>query len=455
MSTHLADHEPLYSATNRAERFTYGELAVDAATGELRCSYRLDGRAFTEVIEFGPGLEWSPSALEAARLVHLLAGVSYFKAGAPPILDLGRTVVRPGEREFLRRYYRGGLGEYAYVNGLDLGDLAVVGGAEEGPVAAAALAEPPAGGPLVPFGGGIDSLVTTDVVTSVRTGTALYVNNTGAAIERAAAATGLPIVRTRRVIDPELIRLSRASAVLNGHVPITAILSAMAVLAAVLRGRPEVVMSNEWSASRGNLELGGRVVNHQYSKSMEHEQAFRSVLQGALGREVDWYSFLRPFSELWVARRFAGLPQYHRVVHSCNRAFYLDESQRLDRWCGRCDKCCFIDLVLSPFTPASTLGDIFDGREPLGDPSLLPVFRSLLGLSEDPKPFECVGDLDESRTAVTLAAERPDRQGSPVLDALLGEMGQAAADARARADRFLAPLGEHAIPSDLLAAALG
>src|SRR5690242_18810876 len=110
-------------------------------------------------------------------------------------------------------------------------------------------------------------------------------------------------------------------------------------MAAVLDGRDAVVMSNEWSASIPTLEVDGRAVNHQYSKSAAFEAAFRTALAG-VGR-VSYFSALRPFTELWVAQRFAGLTQYHRTFRSCNRAFHLDESLRLDHWCGRCDKCCF------------------------------------------------------------------------------------------------------------------
>ena len=68
------------------------------------------------------------------------------------------------------------------------------------------------------------------------------------AIERPAAVTGLPVVRADREIDPQLLR-SRELGFLNGHVPVTGIISAIAVMAAALDGRDAVVMSNEWSAS--------------------------------------------------------------------------------------------------------------------------------------------------------------------------------------------------------------
>ena len=194
-------------------------------------------------------------------------------------------------------------------------------------------------------------------------------------------------------------------------------------------------MSNEWSASIPTLEVNGSPVNHQYSKSGAFEAAFRGVLAGALGPDFAYFSALRPFSELWVARRFAALTQYHDTFRSCNRAFHIDKSLRLDHWCGHCDKCCFIDLILAPFVPAADLERIFGGHEPLGgddsapDPAsaeagagLADKFRSLLGTSPTSKPFECVGEVGECRAAALLAAQRPDRAGTKLLQVLAAEL---------------------------------
>nr|MDA8343017.1 hypothetical protein [Actinomycetota bacterium] len=122
---------------------------------------------------------------------------------------------------------------------------------------------------------------------------------------------------------------------------------------------------------------------------------------------------------------FAALERYHDVFRSCNRAFYTDPAQRLDHWCGTCDKCCFIDLVLSPFLGEDELRRIFGSHEPLATPALEPIFRSLLGAG--PRPFECVGDEGECRTAAVLAARRPDRAAYPMLQhlaQLAGEEGE-------------------------------
>jgi UDP-N-acetyl-alpha-D-muramoyl-L-alanyl-L-glutamate epimerase len=262
------------------------------------------------------------------------------------------------------------------------------------------------------------------------------------AIERPAAVTGLPVVRAGREIDGQLLR-SAELGFLNGHVPVTGILSAIAVMAALLDGRDAVVMSNEWSASVATLQVGGRPINHQYSKSMEFEAGFRRVLADALGGRVAYFSALRPFTELWVARKFAELTQYHSTFRSCNRAFHIDPAARLDHWCGRCDKCCFIDLILAPFLPAGDLRQIFGGAEPLADPSLADRFRALLGTSAASKPFECVGEIGECRAAAVLAAGRPDRAGTALLQALAAEFpppGQPTIEA------LLRPVGEHWIP---------
>ena len=114
---------------------------------------------------------------------------------------------------------------------------------------------------------------------------------------------------------------------------------------------------------------------------------------------------------------------------SCNRAFHLDPASRLDRWCGECDKCCFIDLVLAPFMPAAELPAVFAGREPLADPALLgTVPRPGRALGGSPKPFECVGEMRRvPGRGGLLAAARPDRDGNAVLRALVAEVGPAPA----------------------------
>ncbi|MGH3189677.1 MAG: hypothetical protein ACRDPY_32655 [Streptosporangiaceae bacterium] len=436
--------------------FRYENWTADAEQGALTCRYSLDGREFAERVTLRPGPRWhTEAARAAARLVFLLAGVSYYKTAAPPVIDLGGTALTDTELDFLREFYLQGLGEFAYRNDLDLSALQLLapGGTTPPippPLLGRLLAPPnPPGRALVPFGGGIDSIVVVERVRP-KADVALFVVSRPAdrfaAIEAPAAVPGLPVVRAERKIDPQLLR-SAELGFRNGHVPVTGILSAIAVLAAVLENRDTVVMSNEWSASIPTLEYQGRPVNHQYSKSASFEAAFRGVLAAGPAGLPDYFSWLRDRTELWVGQEFAGLEQYHGSFRSCNKAFYTDPARRLDHWCGQCDKCCFIDLILAPFLSAAALHQIFAATgEPLRDASLAGKFRALLGAGT--KPFECVGEVNECRAAVLLAARRDDRKGDRLLRELAGEVA-ARPDAPADADvaAMLAPVGEAFVPA--------
>jgi hypothetical protein len=438
------------AAPARGQVFRYEGFAADAERGLLTCRYSLDGREFAERVTLAPGPAWdTPAARAAARIVYLLAGVSYYKTAAPPVIDLGDTALTGRERAFLREFYLSGLGEYAYRNGLDLSGLRIEAPvAMDDPAPATARAANPR--PLIPFGGGIDSIVTVEGVRAKAGDIALFVvsrpGDRFAAIEQPAAVSGLPVIRAGREIDPQLLR-SQELGFLNGHVPVTGIISAIAVLAAVLTDRTAVVMSNEWSASVPTLEHDGRAVNHQWSKSAAFEASFRALLQADPAGLPDYFSALRDRTELWVAERFAALTQYHSTFRSCNRAFHLDQQKRLDHWCGQCDKCCFIDLILAPFMSAEQLKKVFThGSEPLENPELKPKFQTLLGAGT--KPFECVGEVNECRAAVVLAAARPDRAAATLLQELAAEVtGRPDAPTEAEIEAMGHPVGASFVPA--------
>ena len=127
----------------RGRVFRYEGFATDPERGLLTCRYSLDGREFAERVSLAPGPRWdTPAARAAARLVFLLAGVSYYKTAAPPVIDLGEHRADRAERAFLREFYLQGLGEYAYHNDLDLSDLRIE--APTAPAPAEASAETPA-----------------------------------------------------------------------------------------------------------------------------------------------------------------------------------------------------------------------------------------------------------------------------------------------------------------------
>ena len=476
MSTQTADAATAPQA-RRGREFRYESYRIDPASGLLSCRYSLDGRPFGERVTFHPmgQARWdSPAVAAAARLVFLLAGVSAYKTAAPPVINTGETALTPRRAGFPphvlhrragrvrlpqrnrpvrpahRRPGRAGTSRAgAHCAGHPCAGHPRAGRRAPGP-GPGAPGQPRA---LVPFGGGIDSIVTVELVRQHADVALFVVSRPGDrfdAIERPAAVTGLPVARAEREIDPQLLR-SRELGFLNGHVPVTGIISAIAVMAAALEGRDAVVMSNEWSASVPTVQAGDHAVNHQYSKSAAFETAFRAVLAGTSAvlpagvAMPDYFSALRPRTELWIAERFARMQQYHGTFRSCNRAFHIDQAKRLDHWCGQCDKCCFIDLILAPFLPAAELGAIFGGREPLADPALAGRFRALLGDTDLSKPFECVGEVNECRAALLLADQRGDRGGFPLLHELAAEVR--ALPGQPSADGLLQPAGEHFIPA--------
>ena len=67
------------------DRFRYDAYELDPVLGQVTCRYSVGQRHFFEQVTFGPGGDWSAPAVDAAaRLLFLLAGVSYYKTSAPP-----------------------------------------------------------------------------------------------------------------------------------------------------------------------------------------------------------------------------------------------------------------------------------------------------------------------------------------------------------------------------------
>jgi hypothetical protein len=98
--------------------------------------------------------------------------------------------------------------------------------------------------------------------------------------------------------------------------------------------------------------------------------------------------------------------------------------------------------------PPGALAAVFaaegGGPEPLTRADLAPKFRTLLGSGT--KPFECVGEVNECRAAVLLAASRPDRADSPLLQELAADVGgRPDAPSPAEIDELKQPVGENFI----------
>jgi hypothetical protein len=243
----------------------------------------------------------------------------------------------------------------------------------------------------------------------------LFAVNPHPLVVELAAQAGLELLVVRRRLDPKLMELGRLGG-LNGHVPITAIVSLIAVAGSYLYGYDSIAMAVERSASEETVMVDGTPVNHQYSKSLEFELLLRRLIAESIDPGLTYGSALRPYSELAIARAFAGLTKYHGTFCSCNAPFRL-QAERDDRWCGQCPKCRFVALMLAPFLhPESMVGIM--GRNLFDEPGQVEGFAALMSTAD--KPFECVGERRESAAAMRLLAELPQWGDSPVVLALAG-----------------------------------
>jgi hypothetical protein len=417
---HAASFDP---AAFASLRFLAREIDAD---GRVTLRYALDEAIeLVEVFELPAGTRVGPQ--ERARvdgllaLLHWVAGVSYFKTAVPPEVRCETGAPPPAAAALLEALYSEGLGELAYANGLPALPRPAF-------AAGAAPSAPPAGaevgrreGPqrvLVPVGGGKDSAVALEVVRRAGVELALFSVGDAPPIARTAEIAGLPHLVVRRQLDPGLAALNRAGA-LNGHVPITAIVSCVALLTAALHGFDAVAMANERSASSGNVVWDGVEVNHQFSKSLRAERLLRAAATET-GAGVELFSVLRPASELAIARAFARMPQYHPAFTSCNTVFRLDPELRGSSWCGDCPKCRFVFLILAPFSAPAQLREIF-GRDLLDEEAQVDGF-ALLTATGGHKPFECVGEEQESLAAIRLLSGDPRWRGHRVVRRLVAEV---------------------------------
>lgn len=384
-------------------------------------------------------------------LLHWVAGVSYFKTALPPSISCETGAPPPAAAALLEALYSEGLAELAYTNAL-AGVPRPSFPAGQRPRPRTADTDPEAGdrGPLervlVPVGGGKDSAVALEIVRRSGVGLALFSLGDAPPIARTVEVAGLPRLLARRTLDPSLVALNEAGAI-NGHIPITAIVSCVALLTAALNGFDAVAMANERSASAGNVSWDGVEVNHQFSKGLRAERLLSAAAVEAGGPRL--FSVLRPASELAIARAFARMERYHRAFTSCNAIFRIDPALRAASWCCDCPKCRFVFLALAPFSSPAHLREIF-GRDLLDEAEQFEGF-ALLTATGGHKPFECVGEEQESLAAIRLLANDPRWSGHRVVMRLVQEVLALYPPDAGDPERVLALSEEHDVPAALLA----
>ncbi len=223
--------------------------------------------------------------------LHIAAGTSYYKAAAPAVVIVDGGGLTAEEADFHRHLYDDGLREFAVVNGLPVPRPVTI---VSDPVTLASTPVGRAGrregrfgnrpnGLVVPIGGGKDSLVLAEALRPLQP--RLFAVDPHPLVVDLAGQAGLDLLVARRTLSPELSRLNQNGA-LNGHVPITAIVSLIGVLGASIYGYDTIAMAIERSASEETVMVDGVPVNHQYSKSRQFEELLRGLVASSVDAEL-------------------------------------------------------------------------------------------------------------------------------------------------------------------------
>jgi len=462
----------------RAKKFIFVSQSVDRAESRAVFSYATELESgerieFSESLTFPfPAEAWDridPFTLDAAlRSLHLVLGLSYWKAHCAPEMVLDGFSFTLEQAEFWNRVYTDGMGEFYFKNKIDFrglvnfpssADVSLRGGSlttDEAisvePTEIAALPSVARNDTrkkcLVPLGGGKDSLVTVEMLREQGIDLDLFTLGTSLIQQRTAEVVGKSPLVVQRVLDSRLLELNKTGEVYNGHVPITSVYVFTGVLSALLGGYGYVVFSNERSASEGNLEYLGQDINHQWSKSLEAEELFAAYVHEFITSDVTPFSLLRPLSEYAIVERFTHYPKYLPVFSSCNRNFVVGSIQpRSDRgayWCGGCPKCAFVFSMLAAFLPKQEVVGIF-GKDLFADANLLQLFKDLLGRGTC-KPFECVGTADEMAVALNRAQFLGEYKDEPIMEYFASEVLPGVKDIDRLEHKLLTPVGVEELP---------
>ena len=409
-------------------QFVIDAPIFDLGSDTIRLRFHLDDVCdFEELVEI-PGLAKACKddashevIVQLADFLAIAASVSYYKAACPPVVYGPPEGLAQGSAELLRELIHRGLGEFAFVNQVDLRSVPEIHFDEVAPIVRKKQFKL-SSKVLVAIGGGKDSLVTLEALRATKHDVVLFAVNGGEPVARLLDAIKLSTAKVSRTLDPRLLGLNERGA-LNGHIPVTAINSFISAITAVVNDCGAIVFSNERSASYGNVEWLGEVVNHQWSKSLEAERLFQRLISSCTNNAIEYFSLLRPFSELDIMRAFATLTQWHELFTSCNHAFRLDPERRVQRWCGECPKCRFVFLTLGAFITREELLAIFD-QDLLADSTQFAGFLDLVGFGEM-KPFECVGEPYECIVALDILTKRADWMSETMPGVLGASLGTA------------------------------
>ncbi|OGK19298.1 hypothetical protein A3D80_00205 [Candidatus Roizmanbacteria bacterium RIFCSPHIGHO2_02_FULL_40_13b] len=354
----------------------------------------------------------------ALQAIHLILGISYYKLYCPKEIRIVGYSLGLEQAEFWNTVYTKGLGEFFYKNNIDFRGLVKfpTRGGEEGIGRSGGAEEKRSRGEeekaLILHGGGKDSIVSVEMMKSTQIPFHLFALNPTRIQEDVANVMQKEIKSIKRELDPKLSTLTE---VYQGHIPISVIYAFTALLYGLLFDYTYIIASNEASSSYGSVEYLGMEVNHQWSKSLEFENLLREYVSTFISTEIEYFSLLRPYHEIEIAKKFAAYPKYFTHFSSSNHNFTILEGKE-KRWDleyskGKVE---FAYAILAAFLSKKNMDEIFE-FEPFALESTLDKYKELLG-TKGSKPLDCVGTPQETKVALLMAHEKGEYVGTPVMN---------------------------------------
>lgn len=387
-------------------KFIFNGYDKNIKGGQVVFNYRLEKG--NEYIDFSEKLSFSsPEALPPEEVLKpvldslsLAFGISYWKLYCPKDIQTPTINLSKKQAEFWNIIYTKGLGEFYYKNKIDFRGLVYFPFTE---ATNTPIPYPRKNRSLVGIGGGKDSVVSAELLKGNGKQFAGFMLNPHPIQENIVKLLGVEAISLKRELDPKFFELNKREDTYNGHVPISMIYAFAAIFAAVLYDYRYVVVSNEKSANYGNVEYLGTTVNHQWSKSGEFEELLQNYTKLFITPDVTYFSLLRQYYELKIAKIFTNYPQYFPFFSSCNTNFTQRHEEK-PLWCGKCPKCAFVFSQLAAFLPKETVIKIF-GQNLFDSEDIVYVYEELLGI-KNTKPFDCVGTSGEVKLAFLKAYEK-------------------------------------------------
>ncbi len=387
--------------------FVFKGYKYNMKKGECEFNYKLatsrEKINFSEKILFPPVENSRINQVLNDRILGnllLILGISYWKLYCPKNIKIKPFSLTKEQADFWNTIYTKGMGEFYYKNKIDFRGL--VNFPYDEKKKAKSISFLRKNRSLVGIGGGKDSIVSAELLKKNNKDFDLVTSTFPIQI-KVANLIGGKVLNTKRKIDPKLLELAKQNNVYNGHIPISVYYAFLLILMAALFDYRYVIVSNEKSANYGNVEYLMTIINHQWSKSEEFEKLFQNYVARFITKDIQYFSLLRPLSEIKIVELFTKHKKYFPVYSSCNMNFKMQQNVT-SRWCGKCAKCAFVFALLSAFISKQELVGIF-GKNLFQDQALIFIFEELLGIKNF-KPFECVGTSDEIKLAMYRAYKR-------------------------------------------------